>query len=86
MTEIILTGETNHMDKRNLILILGDQLSTNISSLQIADRNSDRVLIAEVQTEATYVKHHKKKIAFLLERVELNYWGCFMHKLTTMTG
>ena len=65
MTEIKLTGETSHMGKRNLILILGDQLSTNISSLQMANRNTDRVLIAEVQTEATYIKHHKKKIAFL---------------------
>ncbi|MEM7465235.1 MAG: cryptochrome/photolyase family protein, partial [Pseudomonadota bacterium] len=53
------------MGRKNLVLILGDQLSTNISSLQMADRNSDRVLIAEVQTEATYVNHHKKKIAFL---------------------
>ncbi|MEM7465005.1 MAG: cryptochrome/photolyase family protein, partial [Pseudomonadota bacterium] len=38
------------MGRKNLVLILGDQLSTNISSLQMADRNSDRVLIAEVQT------------------------------------
>ncbi len=53
------------MGRKNLVLILGDQLSKNISSLQLADRKFDRVLIAEVQTEATYVKHHKKKIAFL---------------------
>ncbi|UUX48573.1 cryptochrome/photolyase family protein [Nisaea acidiphila] len=49
----------------NLVLILGDQLSPSISSLQQADRARDRVLIAEVSAEATYVKHHKKKIAFL---------------------
>lgn len=50
---------------RNLILILGDQLSLNISSLKGADPKRDRILLAEVREEATYVKHHKKKIAFL---------------------
>ena len=50
---------------RNLILILGDQLSLDISSLAGADPERDRILMAEVREEATYVKHHKKKIAFL---------------------
>jgi deoxyribodipyrimidine photolyase-related protein len=49
----------------NLVLILGDQLSPHISSLARADRSRDRVLMAEVRGEATYVRHHKKKIAFL---------------------
>ncbi|MEM9843018.1 MAG: cryptochrome/photolyase family protein, partial [Pseudomonadota bacterium] len=49
----------------NLILILGDQLSPNIAALRDADPARDRVLMAEVQEEATYVRHHKKKIAFL---------------------
>ncbi|MEM6555161.1 MAG: cryptochrome/photolyase family protein [Pseudomonadota bacterium] len=49
----------------NLILILGDQLSPSISSLQRAKRERDRVLMVEVLEEATYVRHHKKKIAFL---------------------
>lgn len=45
-------------------LVLGDQLSHTISSLQ--DLSSDDiVLMAEVRSEATYVRHHKKKIAFL---------------------
>ncbi|MGE7368842.1 cryptochrome/photolyase family protein [Neorhizobium sp. NPDC001467] len=48
-----------------LILILGDQLSEQISSLKGADRQCDAVLICEVMAEATYVGHHKKKIAFL---------------------
>ncbi|MEW2912613.1 cryptochrome/photolyase family protein [Leisingera sp. JC11] len=51
--------------ERNLILILGDQLSRNIASLQQADRSRDIVLMAEVAEEAGYVQHHKKKIAFL---------------------
>ena len=50
---------------RHLILILGDQLSPTLSSLKDADPQTDRILMAEVREEATYVKHHKKKIAFL---------------------
>lgn len=49
----------------NLILVLGDQLSTDIPSLKAGDKASDCVLMCEVMEEATYVKHHKKKIAFL---------------------
>ncbi len=48
-----------------LILVLGDQLSPQISSLRAGDRKRDRVLLCEVMEEATYVRHHKKKIAFL---------------------
>ena len=50
---------------RTLGLILGDQLSLEISSLQHLDRNTDLVFMCEVWSEATYVKHHKKKIVFL---------------------
>ncbi|MGB0733073.1 MAG: cryptochrome/photolyase family protein [Pontibacterium sp.] len=50
---------------RTLRIILGDQLTPNISSLQGADKTNDHVLMCEVWDEATYVKHHKKKIAFL---------------------
>lgn len=46
-----------------LRLILGDQLSHRISSLADLDRKADTVLMAEVSSEATYVAHHKKKIA-----------------------
>lgn len=49
----------------NIILLLGDQLSPSISSLEAGDKRHDLVLMAEVATEATYVPHHKKKIAFL---------------------
>lgn len=50
---------------RNLILVLGDQLTPTLSSLVAGDPAHDRVLMAEVHDEATYVRHHKKKIAFL---------------------
>lgn len=50
---------------RNLILILGDQLSPTMSSLAASDSELDLVLMCEVMAEATYVKHHKKKIILL---------------------
>ena len=49
-----------------LRLILGDQLSPAISSLADTDRDVDVILLAEVMDECTYVKHHKKKIVFVL--------------------
>lgn len=48
-----------------LRLILGDQLSRNITALEGCDKDSDVIFMCEVAEEATYVKHHKKKIAFL---------------------
>ncbi len=49
----------------NLILVLGDQLTPTLSSLVAGDPKRDRVLMAELHDEASYVPHHKKKIAFL---------------------
>ena len=48
-----------------LRLILGDQLNVAISSLSDVDVQNDIILMCEVWNEATYVKHHKKKIAFI---------------------
>jgi deoxyribodipyrimidine photolyase-related protein len=48
-----------------LRIVLGDQLSHDLTSLSDIDKDNDVVLMCEVKTEATYVKHHKKKIAFL---------------------
>ena len=50
---------------KTLRLILGDQLSQSISSLEECNKAKDIILICEVWDEAIYVKHHKKKIAFL---------------------
>jgi len=47
-----------------LILVLGDQLSDSLSALTTADQSSDVVVMAEVMAEASYVRHHPKKIAF----------------------
>lgn len=48
-----------------LVLVLGDQLSDNLSALRAADRDTDIVVMGEVMGEAEYVPHHPKKIAFL---------------------
>lgn len=48
-----------------LILVLGDQLTPALSALAAGDRERDVVVMAEVRDEATYVRHHKKKIALV---------------------
>lgn len=48
----------------SLRLILGDQLSHSLSALD-GLASDDVVLMMEVMEEATYVRHHKQKIAFL---------------------
>ena len=50
---------------RNLIFILGDQLSPVISSLEGFDPKKDAVLMTEVHEEASYVGHHKKKLVLI---------------------
>ncbi len=50
---------------RILRFILGDQLSHNISSLQNCNKKNDIIFMCEVNAEATYVKHHPKKIALI---------------------
>ena len=47
-----------------LVLVLGDQLSETLSALEGADKATDVVVMAEVASEASYVPHHPKKIAF----------------------
>ena len=51
--------------KTTLIPVLGDQLSHGLASLREADKSSATVLMMEVWDEATYVKHHKQKIALI---------------------
>ena len=48
-----------------LRLVLGDQLSPGLSSLRGINAETDTILLAEVMEEASYVPHHKKKIAFV---------------------
>jgi len=46
-------------------LVLGDQLTRGLASLADLDPAKDVVLMAEVIEEVTYVRHHKRKVAFL---------------------
>jgi deoxyribodipyrimidine photolyase-related protein len=48
-----------------LLPVLGDQLSASLASLQGVDPASAVVLMMEVGDEATHVRHHPKKIAFI---------------------
>jgi deoxyribodipyrimidine photolyase-related protein len=50
----------------SLRLILGDQVSHMISSLNTIDIKRDVVVMVEVATETTYVPHHKQKIVLIL--------------------
>ena len=49
-----------------LIPILGDQLSFDLSSLEGADPADTVVLMMEVAEETRYVRHHRRKIAYIL--------------------
>ena len=66
---------------RRLILVLGDQLSDDLSSLREGSKQTDVVVMAEVRAETDYVAHHPKKIAFLFaamrkhaERLRADGW------------
>ncbi len=49
-----------------LRVVLGDQLTDTIASLEGLDAARDVVLMAEVLDECTYVRHHAKKIVLVL--------------------
>jgi deoxyribodipyrimidine photolyase-related protein len=49
-----------------LIPILGDQLSLTLSSLEGADPDSCVLLMMEVGEETRYVRHHRRKLAYIL--------------------
>ncbi len=48
-----------------LVPILGDQLTRNLASLHGRTQDDTVILMTEVWDEATYVKHHKQKIALI---------------------
>lgn len=50
---------------KRLYLVLGDQLSFDLSSLQGLDKEGDTVLLVEVMEEASHVPHHPQKIALI---------------------
>ncbi|MEP2418647.1 MAG: cryptochrome/photolyase family protein, partial [Marinomonas sp.] len=56
---------TTDLKDRSLILVLGDQLSHDRGALKNASPDTDCIVMAEVQEEATYVRHSKHKIAYI---------------------
>ena len=70
-----------------LRIVLGDQLTFSLPSLEDLDAANDVILMGEFEQEATNVRHHQKKLAFmwsamrhfaqsLAEQYHLFYW-CF---------
>ena len=51
---------------RSLIVVLGDQLNINISSIKNCNKETDIILMCEVLEECITPRHHKKKITFIL--------------------
>uniref|UniRef100_UPI0030DB178D cryptochrome/photolyase family protein n=1 Tax=uncultured Marinobacter sp. TaxID=187379 RepID=UPI0030DB178D len=71
----------------NMILILGDQLSHNLSALTNADPAVDRLVMAEVHDEASYARHHKKKLVLVFsamrhfaEELKARGWQLHYHR------
>ena len=52
--------------RKTLVFVLGDQLAESISSLADADLASTVVLMAELADETSYVRHHRRKLAYIL--------------------
>lgn len=52
-------------DNPILVPILGDQLTRDLASLRGRSKDDTVILMMEVWDEATYVKHHKQKIALI---------------------
>ncbi|MDY1389856.1 cryptochrome/photolyase family protein, partial [Pseudomonas aeruginosa] len=50
---------------RRLGLLLGDQLSFDLSLFDALDPAQDTILMAEVNEEARYVPHHPQKIVLI---------------------
>ncbi len=53
------------MSTKNIILVLGDQLTPTLSSLTAGSPASDVVLMVESQAAASVVPYHKKKLALV---------------------
>ena len=72
---------------QRLRLVLGDQLSFNLASLQGMDIESDTVLLVEVMEEASHVPNHPQKIALIFSAMRhfaeaLRQRGVRLHYVT----
>ena len=67
------------MNDSKLILVLGDQLSTQQPALRAAVPGRDIILMAEVAEEANYVRHNRHKIVLLFSAMRH-----FKHELESL--
>ena len=74
---------------RDLVLILGDQLSHSLAGLKATTPQDATILLVEVFEEARYVPHHKQKLAFIFsamrhfaEELKAAGWSVEYIKLT----
>lgn len=74
-------------------LILGDQLSLSLPTLQQLDTTSDMILMVEAYQEATYVPHHPQKIALIFsamrhfgQALEQRGWQVHYHRLNEVAS
>lgn len=63
---------------KTLVPILGDQLSLNLSSLRAVNKKDTIVLMTECMDEATYIRHHKKKLVLV--------FSCMRHFAELLTS
>lgn len=62
---MVTSAPVQEASARRLGLVLGDQLSLDLSLFAVLDRTQDAILMAEVADEAGYVPHHPRKIALI---------------------
>ena len=74
---------------RNLVLVLGDQLTTDSAAFDHFDQKQDSVWMAEVEEELTQVWCHKLRIAFFLsamrhfrDRLQSNGYTVNYHEIS----
>ena len=79
--EPIVIKERIYCMKKTLIPILADQLSQDLSSLKVSDKNESVILLMELNEEISNVPHHRKKIIFLFsamrhfaKQMKINGW------------
>lgn len=71
-----------------LLPVLGDQLTPTLASLRGADRATSVIVMAEVMEEASYVPHHRQKLALVFaamrhfaEALRADGWHVAYHRL-----
>ena len=54
-------------ERRNLVLVLGDQLAPDLSALDDFDPDSDTIWMAENENEATHVWSQQQRLVIVIQ-------------------